>query len=481
LIVFAFGQFVPIGGMNFICPYSEEATQGMALALLMIFFLARDLVGPRWINQLLAGLGFGLCWLTRAEISAAALAAAVSWLLCARFIKPAPSRPFWPRLLLFPAGALAPAAGFFVYFVAKMPAGAALRAIGGSWTILFFSEARHNAFFVTGMGMDRPGANFLVMLAMFAGTLLVLALLATIAALAPSKKPAATIAMIIAGAAIFFGALASPWLEVERVLPLTTVAMLAALLVLFIRHRGDEALASRLAALIVWSVFALVLLGKIILRAEVYHYGFYLAMPAMLILAGGLCWLTPWQLDRTFGGGKRFRGLSLVLISGVLIFHVVSSWRIYRLRDFQVGQAGDEIVAFGERLGPEGPAVAAALNWIETNVPENASFVVLPEGVILNYLTRRPNPTPYQTFMMTELIGFGEENILASFQAARPDYFILVHKDTSDYGVGYFGADPRYGEKIMAWVNANYSRVMLIGAEPLRDERFGVKIMERNK
>ena len=35
-----------------------------------------------------------------------------------------------------------------------------------------------------------------------------------------------------------------------------------------------------------------------------------------------------------------------------------------------------------------------ALSWIQNNVPPNATLAVLPEGAMINYLSRRVNPTP---------------------------------------------------------------------------------------
>jgi hypothetical protein len=81
--------------------------------------------------------------------------------------------------------------------------------------------------------------------------------------------------------------------------------------------------------------------------------------------------------------------------------------------------------------------------------------------------------------MMTEMILFGEEELLGELREDPPDYVLLVHKDTTEFGVGFFGRDRRYGEAIMAWVNERYRPVALFGAEPLRDSRFGIRIMKR--
>jgi hypothetical protein len=107
----------------------------------------------------------------------------------------------------------------------------------------------------------------------------------------------------------------------------------------------------------------------------------------------------------------------------------------------------------------------------------NETLTVIPEGVMINYLSRRVNPTPYNYFMPTDLMIYGEENMLKAFQANPPDYVCLVHKDTSEFGFTFFGRD--YGQTLYSWIQRNYRRVKLIGRPPLKDERFGLELLKR--
>ncbi len=107
-------------------------------------------------------------------------------------------------------------------------------------------------------------------------------------------------------------------------------------------------------------------------------------------------------------------------------------------------------------------------------------MAALPEGVMLNYHARRVNPTGYINLMPPELEMFGEEEIVRAFASHPPDYVLLVHKDTDEYGVRFFGSDG-YGELIMQWVCDHYRPVRTLGAEPLCGDKFGVKILERRR
>jgi hypothetical protein len=96
---------------------------------------------------------------------------------------------------------------------------------------------------------------------------------------------------------------------------------------------------------------------------------------------------------------------------------------------------------------------------------------------MLNYLTRRDNPTPYVVFAF-EVWAFGEQNMQAAYEKNPPDYIVLIQRDSSEYGVPYFGMQKGYGFDAMQWVRRNYESVYLIGSEPLQSGAFGIKILK---
>jgi hypothetical protein len=109
----------------------------------------------------------------------------------------------------------------------------------------------------------------------------------------------------------------------------------------------------------------------------------------------------------------------------------------------------------------------------------DATFTAVPEGIMLNYLTRRRSPVSFTTFMTVDFLAWGEDEALRELEAAPPDYIVIVHKDTREFGVGFFGRDPRYGKLVMDWIVANYRPVARFGAEPLVTDAFGIKILAR--
>jgi hypothetical protein len=175
---------------------------------------------------------------------------------------------------------------------------------------------------------------------------------------------------------------------------------------------------------------------------------------------------------------KAFRATILIFLLAGLARLTIQSALFYKDKDFTLGSGGDRIVTYDPKIDPTGAAMASAAAWIETHTAPTNTLAVLPEGVMLNYLTRRDNPTPYVVFAF-EVWAFGEQNMLAAYEKNPPDYIVLIQRDSSEYGVAYFGRQKGYGFDVMQWVRRNYEPVELIGAEPLQSNAFGIKILKR--
>src|SRR5262249_22217536 len=142
------------------------------------------------------------------------------------------------------------------------------------------------------------------------------------------------------------------------------------------------------------AVFALALLAKMVFKVRVAHYGFGLSMPATLLVVVGIIDWIPQIIIRKGGYGALFRAGSLALL--VLAAHGFTGTfeRWFRQKNYPVGSGGDQI-----RADDRGYFVAEALEDIRRRLGPNDTLGVVPEGVMLNYLSRRVNPTPYINFM----------------------------------------------------------------------------------
>ena len=61
--------------------------------------------------------------------------------------------------------------------------------------------------------------------------------------------------------------------------------------------------------------------------------------------------------------------------------------------------------------------VNAALSAIASRIQSNQTLTVLPEGVMLNYLSRRTSSVPLMNFMPLEFTLYGEDHISEAFRA----------------------------------------------------------------
>jgi len=266
------------------------------------------------------------------------------------------------------------------------------------------------------------------------------------------------------------------WDDFPSALPLITTCWIAVLSALFYRIRHDREKALKVLLQVFWAVFSLVLLAKIILDVRLYHYGFYLALPATVLLVMMLVSTIPSLMVHRGAQGRVFRSVSVLMLLAGIGMHFAFAQAAYSRKHYSVGTGADRFLAFDTKEHWEARAISDVLSLIQGTVPSDATMVVFPEGVMINYLSRRNNPTPYISFMLPEMRAFGEDRIIESLGDAPPDYALLVYRDTREYGFRSFGSDPQYGQKIMNWLEANYVSIAITGDRPVRDGGHGIEI-----
>jgi hypothetical protein len=107
----------------------------------------------------------------------------------------------------------------------------------------------------------------------------------------------------------------------------------------------------------------------------------------------------------------------------------------------------------------------------------NDTLVVMPDGVMLNYLSRKRNPSRYFEFTPNFVEATGEEKIINEFSLNPPSFIILSKKDTSEHGAKYFGAN--YAHNIYSWIINNYDKVSALGDPTLTGEDYGIIIYKK--
>jgi hypothetical protein len=474
LVAFGFQQAGSVSNYNYLTPYAHELTHGLLLSLLTL----RLLCGPGRGGPIRDGVAGGLLGavaLTKPEVFVAlAGAVAVHRLLVLR----AERASLWAgragvgRLLL--GTCLAPLAAVSALGSA-LPPDQAFAALADPWRFALDPGVRDLDFYRRGLGTLDLTASLARILrwgtvwALFVGGITWLAW-----RLPLGRGAALAVAALLGLAALVWldPQPATRWLMVTTPLPFAVAAWLAVAVWRTWRAApGESSDDDRLR--IACGVFALLLLAKIALRAGIGHYGFALAMPVALLAVAALCDRIPGWIEARGGRGVLLRGAALGAIGALGLGLLQVRAQLQTRQRHPVGTGADAFLA-----DARGVYVSALLEQLRATTPADATLLVLPEGVMINYLARRRNPTPYLNFMPPELLLFGEAEMLRAFERDPPDYVALVHKSTREYGPALFGVD--YGQRLRAFVDRDYRVVSRIGDPPLTpDARFGITLHRR--
>jgi len=227
-------------------------------------------------------------------------------------------------------------------------------------------------------------------------------------------------------------------------------------------------------------MFSAALLGKMLLNPRIINYGFVLAMPATVLVAAAAVSLLPESLFKKRAGGQIMMATAVAAVLGGIAHHISWSDGFYRVKTLRVWDGADSFMTYPVSLDSRGLVLEHTARWIEENTDEGESLLILPEGAIVPYWTRRVDPVGFPLLMPADLISAGGEDVVLSrIIEARPDIILFVHRPVPEYGTGMFGSEEEYGQRILSWIEQNYHVVGGVGGEPLRGERFGSRVLRR--
>ena len=467
VVVFAFGQTSGVGNYEFVSPYAHEATHGFLLGVAALFAMSgREIGGRRWF---VVGVLLGLVFLTKLELFVASSAAVAIGVLLKESSVSLPK-----RFVAVASGALLPVVAAVLLLGFAMSPEEAVAGLTASVSGAF-GAASELPFYRgdLGAGIDRVGHNLTLMGFWFVG-FFALVLLASMGEYSFPRAGWRLRGAVCAATIWGLSLLPVDWGYVGRPLP-ALVALFLLLSFFAWRAGGDAEERDALACRLTFLCFALFAMAKMILAAKLWHYGFVLASPAVAAcMLYGLDWFPKeWRERRSSGTLVQAVFLGLFVFVGWTYGSMSRS--SYADRTVEVGEGADRLVA-----DARGTYAAEALRAVAEYVGPDETLLVLPEGISINYLAKRRTPTKYINFMPPEFALYGEDTMLAELQQNEPQAVLLVHKDTSEYGLPLFGRD--YGARIFAWFEERYEQVWSYGDKPLTPEAsFGVALYRRSE
>ena len=475
LVLFAFGQYVEYGNYNYVAPYSHGVTHGLLLSLLSLWLAWRWLAGAHLGFLAGASLCLGGAFLTKPE---AFVAVAAGLLPAGVFaLRRGLRGGNLPRVL---AAAVLPALAVPLAAVGllllQLPLADAARATLLPWVMLS-TPGTEIPFYARVMGTD----DLAVSLGRMATCGLLWLLPLGTAALADTRLPRHSalrrwlpfLAFAVVAAGLAWAIPVRAWYGVGRPLPLVCLAGAAISLVQLRRTDPADPRAPVPALGAMLWCFAGAQLLKMLLNARIQHYGFALAMPAFVLAVASCAGPIPAWIRRRGGAGSFFQGVAAALLVALVAAYLQIAAGIYRQKTDWVGAGSDAFLA-----DPRGRFVNGAIQAISVHGRPEDTLAVIPEGVMINYLTRRVNPTPFIEYMPDAIAWMGSEApILAAHVRTPPGLVLLVHRDSTEHGATFFGRD--FALSTMAWINNNYQVAQVIGAVPLRDRRYGMMLLVR--
>ncbi|HSA06207.1 MAG TPA: hypothetical protein P5556_03420 [Candidatus Gastranaerophilales bacterium] len=100
-----------------------------------------------------------------------------------------------------------------------------------------------------------------------------------------------------------------------------------------------------------------------------------------------------------------------------------------------------------------GATLDELISYVNREIPAKSSFLMMPEGLMINFLTARDSNNRFYSLTPNFVEAF-EEKIVQEIKRNKPDYIFITSQDTGDYGFKQFSQD--YGLEIYNYVNKNY-------------------------
>ncbi|MDB6020938.1 MAG: 4-amino-4-deoxy-L-arabinose transferase and related glycosyltransferase of family [Pedosphaera sp.] len=509
--VFSFSHLLGIGNYNFVTPYAAEATHGMLLVLVTAFVVVRwsrdDEAGSRF-QVLGSGLGkreklafwLGLCGglaaVMKPEFMLACGVLGMAGLVL-RWRLREPVR--WMEFLMIGTGLALPTLLFTAWFARVEPVKTAfIDASQAWWLVLVAHIQKGDVQQLSFSGFDHPWGNALAEArgAFWA----VLGLGAIWAAGWFVNRPWSLLSRVVtAGAALVLASfirLDGGWFFVGRCFPGLMAVVFILTMVRLTRELQGSAGGSMPATVdgradklepphvgsykdggavmaLMLVLLAGVMLARMPLFVKVFHLGFFqAALAGMVVAAVMVAELPRWTGSGPWGKWVTVFGCLLVLALGCGSIAARSrAIRIYQTEP--VGWERDQFYST-TRLR-EG--IGALVNWSAghfRNVPPDATVLVLPEGVMINYLSRHRSPEPGW------VRGGKEEDFVEQLRHAPPDYVVLISRDLGEFGISRYGAPGNPGFALLQWVSGNYKSEAWLGGDPLDPKgKVGAVIMRR--
>ncbi len=103
------------------------------------------------------------------------------------------------------------------------------------------------------------------------------------------------------------------------------------------------------------------------------------------------------------------------------------------------------------------------INFINQNTQKDDKIVIFPEGMTINFLTKRNSDDYYNSLLPLYTETFGEEKIINHYKENMPEYVIFNNLDMKDYYFRFICQD--YALDFCGFIQNNYELETVVGSE----------------
>jgi len=477
--IFSFSQLTIISNYNFITPYSQQVTHGFGIVLLLLYITPSWSYHQSYKRAFSIGFVAGLSAVIKPEFI---LASGFILIVAIAYGYKFRGLPDFKEVALVSFGLILPTVSFCFYFSSYLSFKEACLAACHAWlNSLFIWKDELTAHLLNSFsGMDEPKAHLLSHLKAGGGALLMISLILCLAFLTSLIKDMVSRVILVFFTALVIIAISTKgivWINVGQCL---LVLLILYCIFIFYRAFTFSVSATTNAKLLEKSllcILGLSLITRMVLNGRIYQYGFIQAAVVALVIVAVLIKELPIELKLDKSGLAFYRiGLGLLLICG--LFSIVSqSKAMLDAKTLSIGKNRDMFYAYPKEISGDGEAVKYFTQNLEI-LPNDKTLVVVPEGVMINYLSRKKSPVPEEAFYTNKK---AESFIATKLENALPDYIVLITRDLKEYGVTKFGAKGQSGEYIISMIQKYYSLTNSYGQDPLSGIGVGGSIYKRIK
>lgn len=457
---------------NYIQPYSYAALYGWTFALASLVCLVRFMASHRPLWMFAAGLCIGLTVTCKPELCVlGVLPAAVAWTIASMSAARWQWRALWPMA----TATLAIVAVAYVPIVVSVPWDTL---VTDTYRAFGQPQMRYFTSHLNGM-RDWPATGWALlagsgMLLAASGLAALLGLLLDAKVQSLWRRPAWVIWICIVGGAGLWSleGLVPGHIEVTplRSAPLVLGAMIAVISWrLWRRHSRCQPLPRRDQVLLLFSVFSLIAIGRVILNLSLWTPYTMFTVPTVMVL---YCYLffrvAPAWLLSSRRAREYARVIAMVLVTISVVSLGVKQVELARVyNDYELSSPRGRMWVAAALGRPLDEAVRFA---VSTTRP--GDYVLsLPQGTIINFLADRRNPMREEVLVPGLVSPEGEAEAIRRVAARRVELILVANHLTPEYRERTFGVD--YHQEFMRWIEAHYHPVATFRAAKGRELRFG--------